>query len=68
MKLYVIFVVVLVVDRISILLVIGVVDGVIKIWDIVGGYVIYIVSGLSVFILVLYFFEIVVIVVDIIID
>ncbi|KAK0668921.1 WD40-repeat-containing domain protein [Cercophora samala] len=51
-------VVVLAVDRTSTLLATGAADGAIKIWDIVGGYVTHTVSGPSVLISALHFFEI----------
>lgn len=50
-------VVVLAVDRTSTLLATGAADGAIKIWDIVGGYVTHTVSGPSVFVSALHFFE-----------
>lgn len=58
-KLYFILVVVFVVDCISIFFVIGGIDGIIKVWDIVGGYFIYIFCGFFVFVLVFCFFEVV---------
>jgi U3 small nucleolar RNA-associated protein 13 len=51
-------VVVLAVDKTSTLLATGAADGAIKIWDIVGGYVTHAVSGPSVLISALHFFEI----------
>ncbi|KAK3988610.1 WD40-repeat-containing domain protein [Cladorrhinum sp. PSN332] len=51
-------VVVLAVDKTSTLLATGAADGAIKIWDIVGGYVTHTVSGPSVLISALHFFEI----------
>lgn len=51
-------VVVLAVDKTSTLLATGAADGAIKIWDIVGGYVTHTVSGPSVMISALHFFEI----------
>ncbi|KAL2119312.1 hypothetical protein VTJ04DRAFT_6272 [Mycothermus thermophilus] len=51
-------VVVLAVDRTSTLLATGAADGAIKIWDIVGGYVTHTVSGPSVLVSALHFFEI----------
>ncbi|KAL2179097.1 WD40-repeat-containing domain protein [Thermothelomyces heterothallicus CBS 202.75] len=51
-------VVVLAVDRTSTLLATGAADGAIKIWDIVGGYVTHTVSGQSVLVSALHFFEI----------
>ncbi|KAK5662987.1 hypothetical protein OQA88_6401 [Cercophora sp. LCS_1] len=50
-------VVVLAVDRTSTLLATGAADGAIKIWDIVGGYVTHTVSGPSVLVSALHFFE-----------
>lgn len=51
-------VVVLAVDKTSTLLATGAADGAIKIWDIVGGYVTHTVSGPSVLVSALHFFEI----------
>ncbi|KAH6636976.1 WD40-repeat-containing domain protein [Chaetomium tenue] len=51
-------VVVLAVDKTSTLLATGAADGAIKIWDIVGGYVTHTVSGQSVLVSALHFFEI----------
>ncbi|KAK1761026.1 WD40-repeat-containing domain protein [Echria macrotheca] len=51
-------VVVLAVDRTSTLVATGAADGAIKIWDIVGGYVTHTVSGPSVMISALHFFEV----------
>jgi len=51
-------VVVLAVDKTSILLATGAADGAIKIWDIVGSYVTHTVSGPSVLVSALHFFEI----------
>jgi len=51
-------VVVLAVDRTSTLLATGAADGAIKIWDIIGGYVTHTVSGPSVLVSALHFFEI----------
>ena len=51
-------VVVLAVDKTSTLLATGAADGAIKIWDIIGGYVTHTVSGPSVLISALHFFEI----------
>ncbi|SPQ21823.1 3f4284b2-204d-4317-929e-52585b2b2074 [Thermothielavioides terrestris] len=51
-------VVVLAVDRTSTLLATGAADGAIKIWDIAGGYVTHTVSGPSVLVSALHFFEI----------
>ena len=51
-------VVVLAVDKTSTLLATGAADGAIKIWDIVGGYVTHTVSGPSVLVSALHFFEV----------
>ncbi|KAM7217455.1 WD40-repeat-containing domain protein [Rhypophila decipiens] len=51
-------VVVLAVDKTSTLLATGAADGAIKIWDIVGGYVTHTVSGPSILISALHFFEV----------
>lgn len=51
-------VVVLAVDKTSTLLATGAADGAIKIWDIVGGYVTHTVSGQSILVSALHFFEV----------